>query len=136
MEERRACIVLYQQLGACWQQTDDANRATCARQVIGLRPLEQEQQICQQLAGDEWIVCVRTLKDKIEQLIIFHLYELEVKAETLLAQNRVRLSDVAALETFVEIRKQQLDAAETLSAWRLLIWQVRQEWESFTLKLL
>ena len=134
--EQRECISLYQSFGACWQVPLGPDRFDCARNVIGMGATGDELAACQAEAESERADCAETFKEKVEKLILFHMYEVELKAEMLLSLGRVSLKDTAEFVSFVEERKAQVEKNPTARAWKLLLWQVRDEWQRFTFKLL
>jgi len=131
VDEKRECIALYQSLGACWQLDPGPKRGECAKNIIGLLDLGAEKVACQEKSGEDRVSCVQTLKERVENLIIFHLYELEVQAETLLANGAVLEQAVLDLETFIETRKQEVETAESIKQWREIILEVRAQWKEF-----
>ncbi len=129
--DKRACIARYQSFGPCWKLSTGSKRTACAKDAIGLKSLAEERQACFGKSGVERQLCVEGLKEKVEGLIIFHLYELEVQAETLLSQGRASKEDVVALEIFIETKKREIEAAATLEEWRTIVRGVKVRWHQF-----
>lgn len=130
-DEQISCIARYQALGPCWQLPVGPDRVECAKDVIKLKDINQEKTNCLNQPGQNRPACTENLKEKVEQLIIFHMYELEVQAESLLAQGQVGQDAVAELELFIETKKQQIETAKNVREWKIIIWQVKDAWEKF-----
>ena len=84
------------------------------------------------LASVEKDTCVEEFKEKVEHLILFHMYELEVQAEDLLVQGRVDFTRVVDLEVFIENKKALIEKASSVKEWKIVVWQVQEDWLSFT----
>jgi len=96
-----------------------------------LEPLNQEKKHCFSLEANEKSSCTEELKEKVEHLAIFHMYELNVQAETLLSQGRVGKQEVANLELFVETKKEEFEKAATLQEWKEIIEETKLRWQEF-----
>jgi SpoVK/Ycf46/Vps4 family AAA+-type ATPase len=131
---KKICIERYQSFGPCWRLPPGKERGECAKRAIGMRQPTEEKAICLREQGERRKQCVDALKEKIESLLIFHLYELEVQAETLLEQRKVSTDDVVQLEVFIEIKKQEIDRAKNVGDWKAAIALVKAYWNEFKTK--
>ncbi|MDA2921998.1 DoxX family protein [Patescibacteria group bacterium AH-259-L07] len=135
-KEKNECIAFYQAIGPCWKIAPGLERTQCAYSVIGLAPLTQEKEQCLIQSEENRSVCIQELKEKIEHVLLFHMYELNVQAESLLSRGDVEIDAVTDFETFIETKKQELAKGKTLAEWKTIIQDVKVQWLTFLKKLL
>lgn len=85
---------------------------------------------CQGKAGTDRALCEQTSKEKVLYLIKFRFYDLEQRAEDL-ARRGADLGAVANLETTIETKKHDFDAAQTKDQRMHVIFDVRSAWQRF-----
>ena len=130
-EEKLECIATYQSFGSCWKLPAGLGRGVCAKEKLKLKSFIQEKNNCLAKGGAAQAECKEELKEKIESFIIFHLYELEVQAEELLATGRAGEGAVTDLEVFIENKKTELEKATTIGQWKDIIEEVKAHWVEF-----
>lgn len=135
-EDKNKCIIFYQKIGPCWEISPGPLRTQCAWKVIGLTSLNQEKKRCLVQSGENRIICTQKFKDKVEHLLLFHMYELNIQAEALLKRGDVDLEKVATFETFIETKKQELEKTKNIIEWKIIIQEVKEQWQKFIKKLL
>ncbi|MDA2936633.1 DoxX family protein [Patescibacteria group bacterium AH-259-L05] len=135
-EEKNECIAFYQAIGPCWKIAPSPERTQCAYAAIGLNPLGQEKEQCLAQSEENRSICIQELKKKVEQQVLFHMYELNVQAEALLERGDLEIDAVTNFETFIETQKQELEKAKTLNEWKKNIQDVKVQWQELVKKLL
>src|SRR3990167_10886245 len=88
-EEKNECIQLYQSFGQCWALPFGQERRDCGRKASGIADLEADKDDCLFRTGEDRQACIVELRERVEHLSIFYLYELEIQAEELLVTGLV-----------------------------------------------
>lgn len=132
-EEKTECIRLYQQLGPCWQISVGSARNACAKKTIGLDDIAHGKSECAKLKNAERAGCLLELKEKVQYLIVFRMYDLEVRAETLLSRNLASTESVVELETFIETKKIEMYSTLDTAEWKRIISEVQKKWREFVM---
>jgi len=128
-EDRNQCIRLYQEVGPCWDLPIGPSRTQCAKNVIGVGNIPQEAELCK--SSNSVNACMEELKEKVEDLIIFRLYELEVQAEILMTDWGVPKEEIVAIEVFIETKKQEIEETEDIKEWKKIIQETKTRWQKF-----
>ncbi|OGH67101.1 MAG: hypothetical protein A2983_00155 [Candidatus Magasanikbacteria bacterium RIFCSPLOWO2_01_FULL_40_15] len=141
--DKKECLQLYQSFGTCWQIPLGDGRQQCARDVIGLSSWADEKNKCFMLMSKshskywkESEDCKEELKEKVEHLILFNLYELEVEAEAALTSGKATIEAVANFDVLIEDKKAQLEKSKSIQDWRRIIVEAKMEWKKFKANLL
>lgn len=129
-EEKIECIKLYQNLGPCWQISVGSARNACAKKTIGLDNITQGKSECSKLKKATKQACLDSLLDQVRYLTVFRMYDLEVRAETLMKRG-VSENLVADLELFIETKKQEMYQTDVTTDWKRIIQEVQQRWREF-----
>lgn len=129
-EEKIECIKLYQNFGPCWQISVGSARNACAKKTIRLDDITRGKLDCAKLKNAERQVCLDKLLDQVRYLIVFRLYDLEVRAETLMKRG-VSENLVTDLELFIETKKQEMYQTNNLAHWKQIIREVQKKWSEF-----
>ncbi len=124
--ERDECINTYDNVQKCWKYPEGEARVNCVRGVIGFTNLEDEKRKCAETS--DAAACIEKIKKNIFTLIKFRFYDLEERAEERYQKNPEL---VASLVAELETRKQEFNAAKTLSEKRQVVLAVRALWKSF-----
>lgn len=123
---RQACVRLYTAYQPCWNRPAGEERLRCARSVLSLGSnVAEEARRCKERSG-----CIKALEEKVYNMVIFHLYDLEQRAETL-SERGASLEKIADFETVVEIKKQAFRDARSHEEQRAIILEVRKAWRDF-----
>jgi hypothetical protein len=131
---RDACIALYKDFDLCWSAPSLDERVACAKGVLGLESNIREQMIaCLEKEEPESTVCADKLRQKVYDLVLFRLYDLEERAEDLLERS-VPIDAVADLVVEIEQKKIAFKAATTKEARRQAVLDVRAAWLQFVIK--
>lgn len=128
--EKVECIRLYQRLGSCWQISVGNARNACARNIIGIENIVQGKSECGRLKNKERQKCLDDLKEKVLYLVVFRLYDLEVRAETLMERG-APVELVTDLETFIETKKREMYATDNTADWKRIVMEVQGKWREF-----
>lgn len=132
--EKNECIARYKSYAPCWNLPAGEGRFACARQVLNLgQSVADEAKQCQGKVGPGRASCEQGLKEKVLYMVKFRFYDLEQRAEDL-ARRGADLSVVTSLETAIETKKQEFDAAKTQNNLRQIILDVRAAWQDFVNK--
>ena len=135
-EEKVACVAFYRSMNSCWRHPiGSAERNICAENVIGMTDITEEKERCEATLGSARQTCVAELKEKVELLVLFHLYELEARAEELLGLGLVTKEAVVELEVFIETKKTEVERAGSPSTWKTIIKEAKFKWGEFNNKL-
>lgn len=129
---KQACIDLYWQWEPCWRLGAGPERSACGREKIGFGNFAEDVKVCSAKPEAERSECFPVIVDKVRNMVLFSLYELEFKAEELLAQGRIGQDDVVDLITHVENAKIDIGRAGSHSEWKLIILRARESWKTFT----
>lgn len=129
--EKSECIARYKSYAPCWNLPAGESRFACSRQVLNLgQSTANAVKLCKEKTGQDRASCEQTLKEKVLYSIKFRFYDLEQRAEDL-ARRGADLGAVADLETAIETKKQEFDAAKTQDDLRQIILDVRSAWQDF-----
>lgn len=132
--EKNECIARYKLYAPCWNLPAGEGRFACSRQVLSLgQSVSDEAKLCQGKTGTDRASCEQTLKEKVLYSIKFRFYDLEQRAEDL-ARRGADLGQVADLETTIETKKQEFNAAKTQDELHQIILDVRAAWQNFISK--
>lgn len=133
--EKKECIALYQSFAGCWQKPKGAARQGCAKQTVGLTDMAAAATTCRALLGSDKKACVSELKEKVEHLMLFNLYEIEVWAERALEDGKASFSDVVDLELFIEEKKMEVEKNDATSNWKKIVKDAQAAWKTFQTKM-
>ncbi len=126
---RGNCTANYQKAQKCWQFDRDERRFECARNEFALKNIANERAECEAL-GTNKSICMRQLREKVDLLVKFRIYNLEDKAGRLknkgVSEDRV-VDLIAALED----KKLAYNAAGTKDGKKKVLKEVRELWRVF-----
>ncbi|TSC56823.1 MAG: hypothetical protein G01um101418_224 [Parcubacteria group bacterium Gr01-1014_18] len=128
---KKGCIALYQSFGKCWKMPVGEKRVGCAKEVLSIGDLNKEKDACIGKKGTEKTACVEAMTKKVKNFVLFNLYELSQKAETLLKQGKATTEQVAAFDVYIETKKQELQTKNTVADWKRIAGEVKAKWAEF-----
>ena len=126
---RDACVTRYRNLRPCWAKPIGAERLACVRGVLGLLPLAEERAACYR-QGDDYDVCFANLRVSAYPYITFRFYDLEERAEGLLALGASK-ELVVPFVILAEQAKQDFNRASSTSARIAIIRRLQTSWRAF-----
>lgn len=124
------CIAVYASVQTCWRFEGD-ERISCVREKMNLKSLAQEHSICQLLTGEARANCVKDYQERAFSVIKFRLYELEERAEEMLANGEASEEQVIDIVAKLEQAKVEFNTATTFDQRRAIILEARAEWINF-----
>lgn len=124
-EQQTKCVQSYQELRRCQVYNNSRTRIDCAKQTIGLQG--NFNQHCAD--AQDKTACKEEFRQKTYRLIIFRFYELEEKAEELLAEGRIDLQTAADFITLVEAAKIKFSEVQSYEEKKNVILGVRDIWK-------
>ena len=93
--------------------------------------IQEEKETCNKLAGENRSTCVRELKNKVYNLIKWHFYDLEERAEDLMQRGLIGKDAVVEFISKTEQNKINFNDAKTQEEKRNIISLVKRDWEEF-----
>jgi len=129
--ERGICIASYKSVQACWKFPIGKKRISCVKRTMKLGIIQEEKETCNKLAGENRSTCVRELKNKVYNLIKWHFYDLEERAEDLMQRGLIGKDAVVEFISKTEQNKINFNDAKTQEEKRNIISLVKRDWEEF-----
>ena len=106
-ESRETCVANYKKSRQCWTSTKDGERFDCARKSFGLTGTVAAQKAqCDGRTGTERANCILQLRDRVDAVVKFRIYNLEDKAQ------RLKEKGLVDLETVTDFVTAMLDILE------------------------
>ncbi|MBI2144077.1 hypothetical protein HYU17_02910 [Candidatus Woesearchaeota archaeon] len=131
---RNICVANYKKVRQCWVFSTDNERFNCAKSTFSLAGTEAGQKAqCEALMDSEKAICMQQLKGKVDLMAKFRIYNLEEKAQQLMGKG-VNSELVADFVVLMEQKKQEYNAANTITGKKRIIKEIQRLWQSFTTK--
>lgn len=128
---RGNCVSNYNLVQKCWDFARDEQRIGCAKREFGLNgTVASQKAICEGLTGTERSNCILQLRDKVDTVVKFRMYNLEEKAQRLKARG-VSEELVVDFVTLIEQKKQEYNNAKTGEEKKAIVREVKELWQSF-----
>lgn len=132
-KKKQQCVRLYQSYKPCWNKRIGQERSQCAREVLELgssvaRTLSE----CVK-TGKSQHECKTMHREKVHELIKFHFYDLEERAENLIKKGADK-ELVADFVVFITESKGKFNTATTNKERKQIILEVRRGWKKFILE--
>ena len=132
--EKGICIARYKSVQTCWKFPIGYERVSCVKRSMNLGTIQEEKETCNKLTGEEKSACVGEIKNKVYNLIKWHFYDLEERAEDFMARG---LADKAVVVDFIEKtekNKAKFNEAKTNGERKDIILAVKNDWKDFVNK--
>ena len=95
--------------------------------------MASQKAICEGLTGTERSNCILQLRDKVDTVVKFRLYNLEEKSERL-KDRGVSEELVVDFVSLIEQKKQEYNQATTAEQKKAIVREVKELWQSFITK--
>ena len=113
-ESRANCVSNYKKSQSCWTSLKDDERFDCAKKSFGLVGTVASQKAqCDGLTGQNRSSCILELRDRVDAVVKFRIYNLEEKAQRLMEKGNVDLDTVTKFVTSLEQQKQNYNDDKT-----------------------
>lgn len=130
--KRESCVKRYINFQKCFtKDKNDKQKVTCAKSVINLGDIKSELTSCNAKADNEKTKCHEELTSKVDSIVKFRIYNLEEKAEELLADGRAEKDAVIEFVANIEEKKQAYNDAKTIAEKKRIILDVQKQWHEF-----
>ena len=134
-ESRGKCVSDYKKSQDCWQSDKDSERFKCAASAFGLVGTVASQKAqCENLTGTNRSSCILELRDRVDAVVKFRIYNLEDKAQRLMGKGLVDLDTVTEFVTALEQQKQNYNDAKTTAEKKAVVIGVQKLWQGFIAK--
>ncbi|MEK6869548.1 MAG: hypothetical protein AABX74_04920 [Nanoarchaeota archaeon] len=133
---RGICIARYKSVQTCWKFPVGAERVSCAKRAIRLGTIQEEKEKCDALKGENKSVCVREIKNKNYDLIKWHFYELEDRAEDFMMRGLADKESVVDFIVKTEENKVKFNEADSKEERKNIILDVRNNWKELVKKII
>ncbi len=131
-ESRGSCVANYRKSQDCWKSDKDSERFKCAASAFGLVGTVAEQKAqCDGMAGQNRSNCILQLRDRVDAVVKFRIYNLEDKAQHLMEKGLVDLETVTGFVTAMEQQKQNYNDAKTIAEKKAIVKGVQKRWQEF-----
>ncbi len=134
-QSRESCVSNYHKSQDCWKSDKDSERFKCAASAFGLLgTVASQKAACDNLTGQNRSSCILELRDRVDAVVKFRIYNLEEKAQRLKERGIVDLDTVTGLVTALEQQKQNYNDAKTTAEKKDIIRGVQKLWQDFIAK--
>lgn len=134
-ESRGSCVSNYKKSQQCWKSLKDDDRFECAKKSFGLAGIVASQKAqCENLAGTNRSGCMLGLRDRVDAVVKFRIYNLEEKAQRIMEKGLADLDTVTSFVTAMEQQKQNYNDAKTVADKKAIIKGVQKLWRDFIAK--
>ena len=131
-ESRESCVANYHKSQNCWKSLNDTERFDCAKKSFGLVGTVASQKAqCDNLTGTNRSSCILELRDRVDAVVKFRIYNLEEKAQRLMEKGIVDLEMVSNFVAAMEQQKQNYNEAKTVAEKKAVIKGVQRLWKEF-----
>ncbi len=131
-ESRENCVSNYKKSQQCWVSLNDTKRFECAKKSFGLVfKVAVEKDICNNGTSFSRPLCILQLRDSVDAVVKFRIYNLEEKAQRLMGKGLVELDTVTAFVTAMEQQKQNYNDAKTVEEKKAVVRGVQKLWKDF-----
>ena len=128
---RGICIARYKSVQTCWKFPIGDERVSCVKRAMKLGTIQEEKEACNKLTGEEKSTCVRELKNKVYDLIKWHFYDSEERAEDFMNRGLVDKETVTDYIEKTEQNKAKFNEAKTKEQRKDIILAVKKDWQEF-----
>ncbi len=133
-QSREKCVANYKKAQACWTSLNDTERFSCAKSAFGLAgTVASQKAACDALTGTNRSNCILDLRDRVDVVVKFRIYNLEEKAQRLMNKG-VSEELVVDFVTLMEKSKQEYNAAKIIAEKKSIVAQVQETWQLFITK--
>jgi hypothetical protein len=133
-DSREACVQVYKATQKCWLYKKDSDRFICARSAVGIKGTVAEKKTeCDGLLGNERADCILDLRENVDAVVKFRIYNLEEKAGCLM-EDGVSQELVVDFVTLMEKKKLDYNEQDTIAGKKEVVSQIRKSWQSFVVK--
>lgn len=134
-ESREKCVANYRKSQDCWKSDKDSERFRCAASAFGLVGTVASQKAqCENLTGTNRSSCILQLRDRVDAVVKFRIYNLEDKAQHLMEKGLVDQETVTGFVTAMEQQKQNYNDAKTIAEKKDIAKGVQKLWREFIAK--
>ncbi|MBI2145368.1 hypothetical protein HYU18_03540 [Candidatus Woesearchaeota archaeon] len=134
-ESRTLCVDNYKKSQKCWEREQDGDRFECAKSSFGLTgTVAAQKSQCENLAGENKSSCLLELRDRVDAVVKFRIYNLEDKAQRLMERGLATEEDVLNFVAAVEQQKQNYNDAKTIDEKKSVVKGVQKLWQDFIAK--
>ncbi|MBI2140797.1 hypothetical protein HYU16_00055 [Candidatus Woesearchaeota archaeon] len=131
-ESREKCVSNYKKSQNCWASDKDSERFKCAASAFGLAgTVASQKAICDGLTGQNRSDCILQLRDRVDAVVKFKIYNLEDKAQRLMQKGLVSEENVTDFVTAMEQQKQNYNDAKTVAEKKTIVKSVQRLWQAF-----
>lgn len=131
-ESREKCVVNYKKSQSCWTSLNDTERFKCAASAFGLvGTVAAQKAVCDGLTGTNRSSCILELRDRVDAVVKFRIYNLEDKAQRLLKKGLADEESVTNFVTAMEQLKQSYNDAKTVAEKKETVRGVQKRWQAF-----
>ena len=125
------CIARYKSVQTCWKFPIGNARVSCVKKVLRLGFIGDEKEACNKLSGQEKLLCVEELKNKVYNLVKWHFYNLEERAEDLMKRGFAGKNDTIDFVAETEQNKNAFNNAKSYEERKSIILNVKSDWNIF-----
>ncbi|MBI2549924.1 hypothetical protein HYV83_01970 [Candidatus Woesearchaeota archaeon] len=131
-ESRGKCVADYKKSQQCWTSLNDTERFDCAKKSFGLVGTVASQKAqCNNLTGTNRSGCILQLRDRVDAVVKFRIYNLEEKAQRLMEKGLATEEAAANFITQMEQQKQNYNAAQAVAEKKAVVKGVQKLWKEF-----
>ena len=131
-ESRVNCVANYKKSQSCWVSLRDTERFECAKSAFGLvGTVASQKAACDGLTGTNRSSCILKLRDRVDAVVKFRIYNLEEKAQSLMQKGLVSEESATDFVTAMEQQKQNYNEAKTTAEKKTIIIGVQGSWQEF-----
>ena len=131
-ESREKCVANYKKSQNCWVSDKDSERFRCAKNAFGLAGTVADQKAqCDNLTGTNRSGCILELRDRVDAVVKFRIYNLEEKAQRLMEKGLATEEAATNFITQMEQQKQNYNAAQTVAEKKAVVKGVQRQWKEF-----
>ena len=131
-ESREKCVANYKKSQQCWKSLKDSERFKCAASAFGLAGTVASQKAqCDNLTGPNRSSCILQLRDTVDAVVKFRIYNLEEKAQRLMEKGLVDAGTAANFVIAMEQQKQNYNDVKTVAEMKAIIKGVQRLWKEF-----
>ncbi|MBI2581016.1 hypothetical protein HYV85_04390 [Candidatus Woesearchaeota archaeon] len=129
-ESREKCVANYKKSQSCWVSLNDTKRFECAKKSFGLVGTVAAQKAqCENLTGQNRSSCILELRDRIDAVVKFRIYNLEEKAQRLMEKGLATEEAASNFITQMEQQKQNYNAAQAVAEKKAVVKGVQRQWK-------
>ncbi len=131
-ESREKCVTNYKKSQNCWASDKDSERFKCAASAFGLVGTVASQKAqCDNLTGQNRSQCILQLRDRVDAIVKFRIYNLEEKTQRLLEKGLVDADTATDFVAAMEQQKQNYNDAKTVEEKKAVVRGVQKLWKEF-----